>query len=245
MSLRFQARPGRGARSVQETGGRTVQIGLGPRVWAGRTCPGRHTPCIAAGTAWRASCVMAEGGSGGVYFERGIEAQSGWRRWVNERWVGVRGSPKRAKSDTAACHPPPAPPGLCGQARSSMGPFQTPLHGGIVEIRTNSRAGIPICTIKSSASQGSEPSPQLRSGLLSAFRRDLNQSQRMHHIIRQQTTERHTHFGTIDGWVKTLMLSSTTKGRAVAGSAATTGVAGARMIPVGIGARRSAEQAAR
>lgn len=115
VSLRFQARPGRGARSVQETGGRTVQIGLGPRVWAGRTCPGRHTPCIAAGTAWRASCVMAEGGSGGVYFERGIEAQGGWRRWVNERWVGVRGSPKRAKSDTAACHPPPARLGFVGK----------------------------------------------------------------------------------------------------------------------------------
>ena len=150
--------------------------------------------------------------------------------------------PKRAKDDTAACPPLPTPPGLYEQARSSMDPFHTPLHGGIVEIRTNSRAGTPICTIKSSASQGSEPSPQLRSGLLSAFRRDLNQSHRMHHKIRQQTTERLTHIGTMDGWVKMLVLSSITKGRA---SAATTGVAGARMIPVRIGARRSAEQAAR
>ena len=150
--------------------------------------------------------------------------------------------PKRAKDDTAACPPLPTPPGLYEQARSSMDPFDTPLHGDIVEIRTNSRAGTPICTIKSSASQGSEPSPQLRSGLLSAFRRDLNQSHRMHHKIRQQTTERLTHIGTMDGWVKMLVLSSITKGRA---SAATTGVAGARMIPVRIGARRSAEQAAR
>ena len=108
--------------------------------------------------------------------------------------------------------------------------FYTPLCGGSVEIRTKSRAGTPICTTPS-ASHGSEPSPQFRSGRFSAFRRDLKPVHRMHQKIRQQTTERQTHSGTMDGWVKALPLSSIGKGcLGFAGSAATTGVAGARMI---------------